>query len=442
MVNGLTLFALTSIASIILANRPRRISTSESTAPAPFSDDGMKRFLEAWCTTSFPMGSLLVGSPRNPNPIFTHHVKCEEDALFRIYSMSKPITSIAVLMLVEEGKISLSDPLSKYIPSFAKEKMSVLVKGTTAENPQTVPLETEITIHHLLTHTSGIAYGLWFGTGVHDKLLQKNSPNEAWKYFYTPMTLAELCELVARTPLAYQPGSAFLYGLSTTVVGHVVELVSGMTLDKFFAERIFQPLGMMDTFFTVPPEKVSRLVDCYEINPATASFVPSTNPERQRSVPHKLLDGGGGLVSSLEDYNKFCQCLIRKGAYLDQATGKHKQLLSSRLVDLMTTNHLPQNATVASFTFETSFSEGTGDALGFGYNVSVVLDPLKVSGGSLSGKGEYGWGGVASTYFYIDPVKEVYCIFMTQLIPSSVYPIRVHIRWLTHLLALNQKSQG
>ncbi len=357
-------------------------------------------------------------NPTSPD----HNMKAyTRDTLFRIYSMTKPVTTVAAMILVERGLLSLDDELSKWIPSF--KEMQVCVGGT-VEEPLTELAQTPITIKHLLTHTSGITYG-FFGTTVPDMILRKHS-GEDYKYWFHFTKLNELCEQVARTPLLFQPGKHFHYGLSTDVLGHVIEIASGKSLDIFFKEEIFNPLQMFDTAFQVPEEKRSRLAEVFEVA-IGQSYTVSKNPERDRFTEPVLLTGGGGLVSSIDDYSKFSCMLLNNGEF------RGVRILQEQTIHIMTRNHLPGDADLAHLSFDHSFSEVIGPGYGFGYGFSVLRDPSVGKGCELSGKGEYGWGGVAATNFHNDPEKNLSFIFMTSLIPgASVYPIRAQMRYLGH----------
>lgn len=351
-------------------------------------------------------------------------VPCDRNTIYRIYSMTKPITTVAALILMERGQMDLDDPVYKYIPSF--EHMSVLTGGT-VHAPETEPLNEHITIRHLMSHSSGMTYGL-FGNTVSDKLFQSDS---AFKQGWFKMPLSELCDLVASIPLLFQPGTKFCYGLNTDVLGHIIELVSGVSLDAFFKQEIFNPLGMHDTGFIVPAKDLSRLAQCYTYANGHGLKLSDT-PERNRSTPRPLLSGGGGLVSTMDDYSRFASMLLRGGI-----SAEGVRLLKAGTVREMHTNQLPGNGTVLELSFNKAFSEGTGPAMGFGLGVAVVLDPSTARGACHSSVGEFGWGGVASTFFCVDPVNLSVIIAMTQLTPSSSYPIRHQLRWLGHQLLLH-----
>ena len=233
-------------------------------------------------------------------------------------------------------------------------------------------------------------------------------------------------------------GSRWLYGLNTDILGHIVELLSGMPLSEFFQKEIFEPLHMTNTGFVVDAENQALLSHCYEVTSGHQLKV-STAAERDRSKIKPMLSGGGGLVSTIDDYSKFAKMLAQEGRFLD-GDGKQKQLLSAASVRAMRTNHLPEGVDLASYGFDKGFSETVGAGYGFGYGMSTVKDPALVAGGALSPVSEFGWGGIASTAFFVDPVNDIVMVFMTQLIPSKAYPVRAHLKWLTHWLCRDDLS--
>jgi CubicO group peptidase (beta-lactamase class C family) len=354
---------------------------------------------------------------------------CDRNTVFRIYSMTKPITCIAVLMLQERGLLSVNDTIDKFLPEFAD--LQVYEDGTTEEDMKTSPASRKVTIQDLLTHTSGISYA-FLTDHLCGRLLSKRVPNNDAVHFFMNTPIAELSRCTAATPLCFQPGSKWLYGLNTDLLGYIVELLSGRRLDQFFETEIFAPLGMKSTGFVVSPENLSNLADCFEVS-AGHCMKASVAPERDRSSLKTMLAGGGGLVSTADDYQLFATMLARQGSYFDR-NGKPRQLVKASTVQAMRRNYLPEGTDLATYGFDRGFSETVGAGYGFGYGVSVVIDPPNVPGGSLSPVGEFGWGGIASTAFYVDPVNEITLVFMTQLIPSKAYPLRAQLKWLSHWL--------
>ena len=351
----------------------------------------------------------------------------EEDTIFRIYSMTKPITSVAVMMLYEQGCFQLDDPLEKFLPEFSD--MQVLIGGD-AEAPELEPARSPITIRHLLTHTSGLTYDFMQATPV-DALYRKHKIT----FDNRRSTLAELTARAARMPLLFHPGSAWSYGISTDVLGRLVEVLSGQPLDQFFEEHILQPLGMVDTAFSVSEDKVERLAVMY--GPPGGRGLGDVNAAGQRpepgldvldraaggrfARPPGVLSGGGGLTSTVADYLRFCQMLVNKGK-LDGV-----RLLGRKTVEYMTCNHLPGDMADMG---QAVFSEASMAGVGFGLGFSVVLDPAKSQ--TIGSVGEYAWGGAASTGFWIDPQEELIVILMTQLMPSSTYPLRRELHSLVY----------
>lgn len=332
--------------------------------------------------------------------------------------MTKPICVTAALILMERGQLSLDDPVSKWIPAFANGE--VFVSGDEI-NPVTEPVSRDMTVRDLMTHTSGLTYGI-FGNSPVDSMLQKNVGKD-YVNFYRNTTLEDLSTAAGKTPLSFQPGTKWQYGLSIDILGRVIEVVSGSRLDQFFYTEIFQPLHMEDTSFFVKAKDMSRLVDCYDYK-ATSGYELSRVPERDRSTLPAFLSGGGGLVSTIMDYSRFVRSL-----HSDSSTS----LLRPETVKLMHTNLLPDGKTIQEVGVD-GFSEISGPGAGFGLGVSVLTDPHVSPGGQRSSMGEFGWGGLASTWFFIDPVKNLSCIFFSQVIPSTKVNNRTQLRWLTHRL--------
>ena len=339
----------------------------------------------------------------------------EDDTVFRIYSMTKPITSAAAMMLYEEGRFELTDPIAKYLPAF--EHMRVYTGGA-ALKPVTRPATEPIRVLHLLNHTAGLTYGF------HHIHVQDEIYRNAGYEWGAPKgrTLAQCVDDWARLPLRFDPGTHWNYSVSTDVLGRLVEVISGQSLDTFFQERIFDPLGMKDTSFTVRGNLGERL---------GALYVPDQNGKAKRNDEFgdaargevSFLSGGGGLISTTEDYHRFTQMLLGGG----QLNGH--RLLGSRTLRYMTTNSLPGGQDLAQCGIPL-FAETRFDGQGFGLGFSVLENPMAY--GTLSSRGEYGWGGAASTAFWVDPLEQITVIFMTQLLPSSTWPIRTELRQLVY----------
>ncbi|MCU1664704.1 MAG: beta-lactamase [Pseudonocardia sp.] len=343
-----------------------------------------------------------------------------DDTIWRIYSMSKPITSVAALMLYERGALELTDPVSRYIPAFADMRV---YQGGSAASPGTVPATEPVRIWHLLTHTAGLTYG-WHHAHAVDEIYRAKGFE-----FGSPhgLDLAGACEVWAQVPLLFQPGTEWNYSVATDVLGRVVEVASGQSLDAFFAEHVFRPLGMNDTGFSVPEDDVERLAALYGPNPAGGLLRNRSMGDAATRAP-KFLSGGGGLVSTAGDYHRFTRMLAR-GGELDGA-----RLLGPRTVAYMTRNHLPGGADLEQFG-RPIFSESPYRGVGFGLGFSVVIDAA--ANKALTHDGEFAWGGLASTAFWIDPVAETSALFFTQLIPSSTYPVRTQLRTLVNQALLD-----
>jgi CubicO group peptidase (beta-lactamase class C family) len=327
----------------------------------------------------------------------------EPDTIWRIYSMTKPITSVAAMMLYEEGALSLFDPVAKFIPSFGD--LRVYRKGMAAA-PVTVGAAEPMLVWHLLTHTSGLTYGFQ----------QANAVDEAYRaagFFLDPPPehdLASACDVWAGLPLLFEPGAEWNYSVSTDVVGRIVEVVSGQSLADFFAQRIFAPLGMTDTGFAVADSDRPRLTALYAHDPESATAVPYPGVDVVSARRPKLLAGGHGLASTAADYHRFTQMLLRRGE-LDGV-----RLLAPRTVDLMTANHLPGNATLTEFgrpLLDLACNEGYG----FGLGLSPLVDPIAAK--TLSAAGEYRWEGAAGTAFWVDPAADMTVLFFTQVLFGS-----------------------
>jgi CubicO group peptidase (beta-lactamase class C family) len=341
----------------------------------------------------------------------------EADTLFRIYSMSKPITSVAAMLLYEEGAFELKDPVSRFIPSFADARV---YRSGSALKPVTEPVVEPVRLWHLLTHTAGLTYG-FHHAHVTDALYR--TAGYEWA---APkgVDLAGACDAWASLPLVFQPGSGWNYSVATDVLGRVVEVVSGQRLDAFLAERVFAPLGMDETTFWVSDEAdAARLAALYVPHPETGAAARYDPMGGQALREQVFLSGGGGLVSSAGDYHRFTQMLANEGA-LDGV-----RLLSPRTLRYMTRNHLLGGVDLEQIG-QTTFAETSFDGVGFGLGFSVTLDPVRSKvPGSV---GEFAWGGAASTAFWVDPVEELTVSFFTQLLPSSTHPIRPQLKQLVH----------
>lgn len=332
----------------------------------------------------------------------------EDDTLFRIYSMSKPVTTTALMMLYEDGRFQLDDPVSRFIPAFRE------LQVYSADGRHTAPAR-PMTIRDLLTHTSGLTYGFMNSTPVDAMYRQQGVEQSA--------NLAEMVSKLAGIPLLFSPGSRWSYSVATDVCGHLVELIADTPFDEFLEEQIFAPLGMTDTGFVVPEDKVHRFAANYDRTSDNGMRLidsPEASPYLQDRGLHS---GGGGLVSTIHDYYKFASMLLNQGEHAGT------RILGRKTVALMTSNHLPNNGDLTSMG-QAVFSETPYDGIGFGLGFSVMLDPATAQ--ILGSPGEFAWGGAASTYFFVDPKEDMLVIFMTQLMPSSSYPIRREMRVLAY----------
>ena len=383
---------------------------------ARYVDDGL---LAGWLLTISRHGKLAYVSH------YGHRDKeagleVTPDTLWRIYSMTKPVTSVAAMMLYEEGRFELTDPVSKFIPSFAGVRVYT---GGSDQRPVTVPATEPVRIWHLLTHTSGLTYGF-----------HRNHPVDAmyravgYDLEVRPnTTLAEACDIWASMPLLFQPGSEWNYSVATDVLGRVVEVASGQSLDEFFRQRILEPLGMTDTAFYAQPDDLPRLAALYgrALNGKAARMAGLGAAAMKKPV---MLSGGGGLVSTAADYNRFLQMILGTP---DSPAGELDgvRLLSPRTVAYMGRNHLPGNQDLAHFGRPLN-AESPQVGSGFGLGFGVVIDA--VPGRVVCSEGELCWGGAASTAFWVDPAEELTVSFYTQLIPSSAHPIRSQLRQLVY----------
>ena len=352
-------------------------------------------------------------------------VPVKDDTIYRIYSMTKPLTSVAFMMLVEEGKVALDEPVAKYIPEW--KNLGVFVAGT-APAFATRPPARPMLIVDLLRHTSGLTYGFQQRSNV-DAAYRDAKIGAVEK----AGTLQSMIDDLSRIPLEFSPGEAWNYSVSTDVIGYLIGKIADRPFEQFLKERILEPLGMEDTDFHVPPAKAHRLAACYSADAGGMSFVAADrkgtltlqdDPATSSFLaPPDFISGGGGLCSTTADYLTFCRALINGG----ELGGV--RLLGPKTLKLMTTNHLPGGADLPALS-RSLFSEATYSGIGFGLGFSVTMDPAKtLIPGSA---GEYSWGGAAATAFWIDPLEELITIFMTQVLPSNAYPIRRELRTMVY----------
>ena len=337
----------------------------------------------------------------------------EPDTIYRMYSMTKPITTVAALMLYEEGRFQLDDPIANYIPAFAGTR--VFASGD-ADSFETEALARPITVHDLMTHTSGLTYSFHCEHPV-DALYRRRGID----FNANLGPLANLVEATAAQPLAFQPGARWNYGVSTDVLGRLVEIWSGRPLDTFLAERILSPLGMVDTGFHVAEGEGDRFASNYTRSEEGGLALVDAAAGSRFLKPAATFSGGGGLVSTAADYLRFTRMLRGRGALGET------RLLGRKTVEHMTANQLPGDLADLG---QPTFSETPFTGVGFGLGVSVMLDPAKAR--IVGSPGEYAWGGMASTAFWVDPAEDLIVLLLTQLSPSSTYPIRRELRVLTY----------
>jgi len=339
-----------------------------------------------------------------------------EDTIFRAYSMSKPITSVAFMMLVEQGLVALDDPVHRVIPHW---KGLGVYQGGFMETFRTRPPDRPMLMIDLLRHTSGLTYGFQQSSNVDAayRKLEIGERNDKGR------TLEDMVHQLATVPLEFSPGTAWNYSVSSDVLGYLVGKISGVPFDEFLRTRIFKPLAMEDTDFYVHAGKEARFAACYAATPNGGMKLFDDPANSAYLDAPSLLSGGGGLISTAPDYLRFCRMLLNGGT-LDGA-----QILSPKTIALMTLNQLPDGKDLPALS-RSLFSEVTYNGVGFGLGFAVTLDTARTM---LAGSaGDYFWGGAASTYFWIDPREELIAILMTQLMPSTTYNIRRELRTLVY----------
>ena len=340
----------------------------------------------------------------------------DETSLFRIASMTKPVTSIAFMMLVEEGKIAVDTPVHHVLPEF--KGLGVYRGGGAGVPFQTAATSEPMRMVDLLRHTSGLTYSFQNRSNV--DAAYRAGKIENW---HGNLDLDGFVAALGELPLEFTPGEAWNYSVSTDVLGAVVQRVSGIPLAEFFRSRIFAPLKMDDTFFAVPADKTDRLTDCYTFVPGKGRELFDRGAESLWSQMPKLVSGGGGLVSTALDYHRFCRMCLN-GGELDGA-----RIVGRKTIDLMTRNHLPGGSDLSRMSkslFSEAANAGTGFGLGFAVNIDVARSMIPGSAG------EYYWGGMYSTAFFIDPVERLTMVFMTQMSPSNIYPIRRELKTMIY----------
>lgn len=346
-----------------------------------------------------------------------------EDTIFRIYSMTKPITSVAFMMLVEEGKVALDDPVHRFIPAW--KDIGVYVAGLPGAF-QTKRTDAPMRMVDLLRHTSGLTYGFQSRTNV-DAAYRSLGIGHSTLGAGAAQPKGDLdymIEQLAKVPLEFSPGTAWNYSVSTDVLGYLVGKISGRPFEDFLKERIFAPLDMTDTAFFVPPEKRERFAACYALNAKGVTVLQDDPAKSNFLAPPELVSGGGGLVGTAADYMKFCHMMLAGGRAPDGT-----RLLGPKTVQLMTQNHLPGGKQMYEMS-RSLFSEASNAGVGFGLGVAPTVD---VAATMVAGSvGSYFWGGAASTTFWCDPKEDLAVVLMTQFMPSTYYPIRRDLRTLVY----------
>ena len=344
----------------------------------------------------------------------------KRDSIFRIYSMTKPITSISIMMLFEQGKLNITDEVEKFIPEWSE--LSVYQSGS-FESLVTEPLKRKMTIKDLLMHRSGLTYDF-----EETSFVQKIYLKEEIKIARSKEKLSadEYIRKLADIPLAFSPGEFFNYSISTDILGFIIERISNMSLEEYFKKNIFEPLEMEDTFFQIPKEKIDRLANCYIYDQTNDKYIVEDDFEKSSYIEKpSCYSGGGGLLSTIDDYMKFCNLLQNKGSLLN-----NKNIIGSRTAEFMMSNHLEKDVDLYDIA-KGKWGTNIGKGVGFSLGGSVILDPIKNM--SLISKDSFSWGGAASTLFWVDPIEKISVVFMTQMLGNPLsQEIRADLRNLVY----------
>jgi len=415
---------MTSAPSSRSPARPSHPVNHPESGLAPSKLDHVQRHLRRYVDNGQLPGYACLVRRRGHEALFTSHgqrdvernLPITRDTLFRIYSMTKPITSVAMMTLYEQGAFQLDDPVAKYIPSWANLKV---YEGGDPSTIRTKRPDRAMTIKDLLTHTSGLTYGFLHAHPV-DALYRKHKIGG----IDHSTNLQDMIDALAQLPLQFSPGTRWNYSVATDVLGYLVQQLSDQPLDEYIKERITNPLGMSDTGFQVPAGQQERFAACYQKHPTDNRFNLLESPlDSPYTEAPKMLSGGGGMVSTIDDYQRFADMLLNRGNHSGHP------ILGRKTLEYMTLNHLPNGGDLASMG-QSHFAETSFDGIGFGLGFSVVINPADAN--VLDSMGEFAWGGAASTYFWVDPEEELTVIFMTQLMPSSAYPIRRQLKALVY----------
>lgn len=343
----------------------------------------------------------------------------KRDSIFRIYSMTKPITSISIMMLFEQGKLNITDEVEKFIPEWSE--LSVYQSGS-FESLVTEPLKRKMIIKDLLMHRSGLTYDF-----EETSFVQKIYLKEEIKIARSKEKLSadEYIKKLADIPLAFSPGEFFNYSISTDILGFIIERISNMSLEEYFKKNIFEPLEMKDTFFQIPKEKIDRLANCYIYDQTNDKYIVEDDFEKSSYIEKpSCYSGGGGLLSTIDDYMKFCNLLQNKGSL------NNKNIIGSRTAEFMMSNHLEKDVDLYDIA-KGKWGTNIGKGVGFSLGGSVILDPIKNM--SLISKDSFSWGGAASTLFWVDPIEKISVVFMTQMLGNPLsQEIRADLRNLVY----------
>jgi CubicO group peptidase (beta-lactamase class C family) len=387
-------------------------------ALARISDHLMKRYIEPGKIAGalpvvYRKGALAYFEPLGRMDV-ERDKPMREDTIFRIYSMTKPITSVALMMLYEDGLFQLNDPVHRFIPQW--RDLAVYEAGS-VPNFLTRPVERAMTIKDLFTHTSGLTYGFMNRTNV-DHAYRKLGIGAG-----EGITLRTMIDALAKVPLEFSPGTRWNYSVATDVLGYLVEVMSGLSFDEYLRRRLFEPLGMKDTGFSVAGDAVGRFAANYSRG-ADKKLRREDDPQNSVYLkPRTFFSGGGGLASTAHDYLRFCRMLLN-GGELDGA-----RILGRKTIELMTRNHLPNDEDLTRWALG-SFSETANEGYGFGLGFSINLGPARTA--TIGSAGEYAWGGAASTIFWVDPAEELAVILMTQFMPSATFNFRGQLKTLVY----------
>jgi len=345
--------------------------------------------------------------------------KLNRESIFRIYSMTKPITSMSIMMLLEQGKINISDEVEKFIPEW--KELSVYQSGS-FENLITEPPKRKMTIKDLLMHRSGLTYDFEETSFVQKIYLKEDIKIARAK---EKLTADQYIKKLANIPLAFSPGKYFNYSISTDILGFIIERISNLSLEEYFKKNIFEPLEMKDTFFQIPKEKIDRLANCYIYDQTNDKYIVEDDYENSSYIEKpSCYSGGGGLLSTIDDYMKFCTLLQNKGSI------GNNNIIGSRTAEFMMTNHLEDNIDLYDIA-KGKWGTNIGKGVGFSLGGSVVIDPIKNM--SLRSKDEFSWGGAASTLFWVDPKEKISVVFMTQMLGNPLsQEIRSDLRTLVY----------